>query len=128
MRVYSDGASARGEAGPTTDEGDEQAATEPFVQRTRSKMETEFARFDVNGDQVLDYEEWKQFVAANPDILGASTSVMKDKLGKAGGDELLSKTVEKIKVERAATSKRLMEEGSTSPKGGGVTLTKQSMH
>ena len=125
--AYSDGASARGEAGPTTDEGDEQAATEPFVQRTRSKMETEFARFDVNGDQVLDYEEWKQFVAANPDILGASTSVMKDKLGKAGGDELLSKTVEKIKVERAATSKRLMEEGSTSPKGG-VTLTKQSMH
>ena len=41
--------------------------------------------------------------------LGASTSVMKDKLGKAGGDALLSKTVEKIKVERAATSKRRAE-------------------
>ena len=82
-------------------------------------METEFARFDVNGDQVLDYEEWKQFVAANPDILGASTSVMKDKLGKAGGDELLSKTVEKIKVERAATSDMVLTARSFARVGDG---------
>ena len=92
----------------------------PFVARSASRQEAAFAKFDVNNDRRLDFDEFRSFVAANPSILAVSDDVVRGRLAQAGQGELLSQVssaVAKIKRERSDRAQSV-EVKSASPSDG----------
>ena len=72
----------------------------PFLQRSGSTMERDFLKFDANNDKVLDFDEFRNFLAAHPDVLALSTSVVHSRLGQSNLLSPLQETVGRIKEER----------------------------
>ena len=63
-------------------------------------MEVSFAKFDANHDRVLDFDEFRAFLAENADVLHLSTSIVQQKLAQADLLKPLAEAVSKIKTER----------------------------
>ena len=76
-------------------------ASRPFLQRTKSSMQREFDKHDTNHDTVLDFDEFRAFVAANSDVLELSTGIMQDKLAQVDLLKPLQAVVTTIKRDRS---------------------------
>lgn len=107
-------------AAPPSGAADEGAV--PFLQRSESKMEEAFAKYDVDGNKLLDYQEFCAFLRDNPDVLQLSASMIHEKLEKAELVEDVESTIAKVKTERVA--RKSITPAETPPQAEDATGTR----
>ena len=76
----------------------------PFLARSASQQASTFARFDVDGNKQLDFDEFATFVLEHPDVLDLSTSLVQERLQAADLLSSLASTVAKIKRQRSGAA------------------------
>jgi Ca2+-binding EF-hand superfamily protein len=86
---------------------DHSASTEPaFLQLTTSQLEGLFAKFDTNGDRVLNYEEFTEFLIGCPEVMQMSSALIQEKLSNAKLLQPLQESMDRIRKVRGSPSTR----------------------
>ena len=79
------------------------------AERPRRRAAAAFAKYDRDGNKVLDYDEWCAFVGEHADLLQLNLDVAADRMGALGD---LALTVPTMKAERQASRQRRREVGT----------------